>query len=421
MDRTSPKAKLALRMALAGTLVAAGLGIPAATGAAAEQPEVREVLFVGNNWDGTVDVVTPVAGLDHIGTINVVPDLDQRLAEIKRDPIRYAYFLSIRDLIGEGHDQFVDDMYTTPDGRVLVVSRPSLADVVGIDTETGELVWRFAVDGQRSDHMALSPDGQEVAVSASTANTVHRIDVRTGEELGSFQAGDQPHENVYTRDGERIINASIGTVYTAIDAPWLDWTKGTRYIQITDRDTGEVIERINMREKLAEAGYPDMSSSVRPMTFSPDERYVYFQVSFFHGFVEYDLEQDRVTRVTELPVAEEVQDMPREEYLLDSAHHGIAMNADGTSLCVAGTMSDYATIVSRETLDHQGLVRGGTKPYWATGSSDGEYCFVSWSGTDAVSAISYDTGQEVGGVTVGDHPQRMRVGAIPADWTAAGE
>ncbi len=72
-----------------------------------------------------------------------------------------------------------------------------------------------------------------------------------------------------------------------------------------------------------------MSSAVRPMALSPDERYVYFQVSFFHGFVEYDFKQDRVTRVAKLPISEESRDLPREAYLLDSAHHGIAMNGDG--------------------------------------------------------------------------------------------
>ncbi len=381
--------------------------------AAAHAAEPRDALFVGNNWDGTVTVLTPDAALEQLGTLNVVPDLDERLAEIRRNPIRLAFFVGIRHLIGEGNDQFVDDMYTTPDGRLLIVSRPSLADVAAIDIATGELAWRFPVDGYRSDHMALSPDGEEVAVSASTANTVHLLDVDTGQETGSFPTGDSPHENVYSRDGERIVNASIGSVYTALDQPWLDWTKGARYFQITDRATGEVIERIDMAEKLAEAGYPDMSAAVRPMTFSPDERFVYFQVSFFHGFVEYDLAEDRVTRVTDLPVSEETAELAREDYLLDSAHHGIAMNAEGTDLCVAGTMSDYAAIVPRDTLTPHSLVGAGEKPYWTTAGEDGELCFVSWSGSDRISALSYDTGEEVAAAPVGDHPQRMRLGTWP--------
>ena len=36
------------------------------------------------------------------------------------------------------------------------------------------------------------------------------------------------------------------------------------------------------------------------MALSRNERFVYFQVSFFHGFVEYDLRTDRVTRVADL-------------------------------------------------------------------------------------------------------------------------
>lgn len=398
-------------LALTGAMLA-----PPATATAPTSEDTREVLFVGNNWDGTVDVIAPDGDLEHLARIDVIPDIDQRRREIYTNPVRLVYYLGIRHLIGEGHDQFVDDMYTARDGELLVVSRPSLADVVGIDLDSGELAWRFRVDGQRADHMAISPNGKHVAVSASTGNVVHILDAGTGEEIGSFPSGDSPHENVYSQDGEKIFHASIGMVYTPLDRPWLDSTKGERYFQIVDAETNGILQRIDMRHKLDEAGYPELSSAMRPMTFSPDERYLYFQVSFFHGFVEYDLEQERVTRVARLPIADHVKNLPRELYLLDSAHHGIAMNPEGTKLCVAGTMSDYATIVSPETFHHQGLVQGGAKPYWATPSSDGKYCFVSWSGSDRISAISYRTGEEVASVPVGDHPQRMRLGEVRTSW-----
>jgi YVTN family beta-propeller protein len=170
-----------------------------------------------------------------------------------------------------------------------------------------------------------------------------------------------------------------------------------------------------MGQKLEEAGYPDMSSAVRPMALSPDERYVYFQVSFFHGFVEYDFKRDRVRRVANLPIADHVQDMPEEEYLLDSAHHGISMSGNGKRLCVAGTMSDYAAIVSRRTFGAK-LVEAGTKPYWATTSTDGRYCYVSWSGTDSMSVIDFRTKKEIANVPVGDHPQRIRSGVVRKSW-----
>src|SRR3712207_9371138 len=53
------------------------------------------------------------------------------------------------ELVGEGNDQFVDDMFSSPDGRFLYVSRPSFADVVGIDLATQRIVWRAKVDGYR--------------------------------------------------------------------------------------------------------------------------------------------------------------------------------------------------------------------------------------------------------------------------------
>jgi YVTN family beta-propeller protein len=378
--------------------------------AIAAKKKTRPVLVVANNWDGTADVIDPKR-YTRLKRINIIPDIAERMAEIQSDPTHYGYFLGIRQLVGEGHDQYVDDAFTSKNGRLVFVSRPSLADVVAISLNDGRIVWRVKIEGYRADHMAISPDGKRLLVSASTARKVHVIDTEAGSIVGEFPSGDQPHENNYSRDGKLIYHASIGTVFTPLDDPLFDATKGDRWFQVVDAQTLQVLKRIDMGDKLAEAGYPNMSAAVRPMALSPDERYVYFQLSFLHGFVEYDLAQDKPLRIASLPLSEKAKQMRREEYLLDSAHHGLSMNRAGTKLCVAGTMSDYAAIVNRQSFAYQ-LVQVGEKPYWATNSGDGKRCFVSVSGNDRVSVISYRTGKELAQIPVGDHPQRMRMGVI---------
>lgn len=391
---------LASSLALAGTPALA-------------QENTRDVIFVGNNWEGMIDVIDAET-YTSLGRINGIPDKRQRMTEIIFNPIRLVFFKAVRYLIGEGNDQYVDDMYSSPDGRLLIVSRPSFADVVAIETGTGKIAWRFQVEGYRSDHMALSPDGTRVAVSASTGNVVHVLDVNTGNEIGRFPTGNSPHENVYSLDGSKIYHASIGHVFTPLDKNLLDFTKGERRFQVVDANSLEIIEQFDFADKLKAAGLGKLSPAIRPMAHTPDERFFYFQLSFLHGFVEYDMEEGVVTRLAELPNL--VPDLPRELYINDSAHHGIAMNGDGDVLCVAGTMSDYLAIVDRETFDYQLLTGLGEKPYWVTTNEAGDRCYVSWSGTDQMSVIDIDTATELARVDVGDHPQRIREGQVPAHW-----
>ncbi|MET8669191.1 YncE family protein [Streptomyces tendae] len=402
----------AVAAALALTVAA-----PAATASAAPdaRADLREVMFVGNNWAGTADVIRSTGDFARIGRIDVVPDRAERMAEINADPIKWIYFQAIRNGVGEGHDQLVDDMYSTPDGTSVVVSRPSFADVVSIDLTTGDIDWRFPVSGYRSDHMAVSPDGTRVAVSASTSNTVHVLDIETGEQVGSFATGDKPHENIFSRDGRYIWNMSIGEVNTALDAPWLDWTKGDRRITVVDARTYEPVRVVDMRERLDAIGLGDHSDAVRPAVFSPDESTLYFQVSFFNGFFEYDVATDRITRTKTLPKNPATSE-DRTTWVNDSRHHGLSMSPDGAKICVAGTMDDYATVVDRDTL-REGPLVAAAKPYWATVSGDGRHCVVSESGADQVTAIDFATGEKSVSVPVGDHPQRVRIGHVAADWT----
>lgn len=372
----------------------------------------RQAILVGNNWDGTTDIVDPRT-FQRLDRINVVPDLKERQAEIAFRPDRIAFFYAIRTLIGEGHDQFNDDVFSSNDGTTIFVSRPSLADVVAIDLATKRITWRAPVDGYRSDHMAISADGTRLLVSASTGNIVHVLDTATGARAGAFESGDSPHENVYSKDGTRIYHASIGRVYLPVDRPKVinEAAKGGEYFQIVDARTNQVLRRIDMGKEMEEAGYPNFSSAVRPMALSPDEKFVYFQLSFFHGFVEYDLQQEKVTRIARLPISEAAAKLLPEQYLLDSAHHGLAMDPTGSKLCVAGTMSDYGAIVDRQTFTSR-ILPAGTKPYWATNSADGKYCYISSSGDDTVAVVSYDSEQIVHKIPVGRHPQRVRNGVV---------
>jgi DNA-binding beta-propeller fold protein YncE len=391
--------------------IAVSLSAATVTAAPAAAKPKRDVLVVSNNWAGSADLVD-AHRFRRLKRLNVVPDKAQRVAEIEADPTAKFYFDNIRVLVGEGHDQYVDDGFVSRNGRLVYFSRPSFADVVAIDIETNAIRWRTHVDGYRADHMALSPDGSRLLVSASTARTIDVLDTADGAIVGRIASGDQPHENNFSRDGSRIFHASIGTVYTDTDDPAQDATKGERVFEIIDARTLQVTKTLDMGGKLAEAGYPNMSSAVRPMALSRDERYVYFQVSFFHGFVEYDLERDRVTRVAKLPLSRRAKQLPRTDYLLDSAHHGLAINPKGSKLCAAGTMSNYAAIVRRKTLALQRTISVGRVPYWSAASRDGRYCFVSVAGDDRVAVISFKTAREVARIKVGDHPQRMRTGAV---------
>lgn len=416
-------------------------------------PADREVMFVGNNWAGSATVVD-VRSKRVIKTLDIVPDREQELADIYQAPDRLAFYLAVQQVIGEGHDQYVDDMFTTRDGALLAVSRPSFADVVWIDLATGRIVAEQQMNGYRTDHMAVSPNGRRLLVSDSTDRTVHeyvmggRGKARTGKALRTFESGDTPHESSYTRNGRRIFHASIGRVYTPVDYPAVgpvtlggvhDAVKADRWLEIVKAKSFAVSRRWDMGKELAEAGHPGMSSAVRPMVLTPDERTAFLQVSFFHGIVEFSFDETDpngggsytsgsqpepatgvVKRLIPLPVSPEAAATPREDYVLDSAHHGIAINERGTRLCVAGTMSDYAAVVSRRTgkvtvLDGEARFLPGrtyAKPYWATTSKGDGNCWVSMSGSDLVSVIDYRTRKVVAEVPVGRHPQRVRDGLV---------
>ena len=138
-----------MRRLLASVVIGLALAAAAGPAVAAEPLPKRDVLVVSNNWDGTADFIDTKT-FKRVKRLNIIPDAEEREAEIESNPADLGYFLAIRELVGEGHDQYVDDSFTSPNGRFLYVSRPSFADVVAFDLKTDKIVWRVPVEGTAS-------------------------------------------------------------------------------------------------------------------------------------------------------------------------------------------------------------------------------------------------------------------------------
>ena len=400
-------------MAAAVLAAAAAFVLAQATGGGAPDPafgagagwgkDKETVLLVGNNWDGTVDVINPRT-FERIDRLNLAEDYENCVESAPPDQV--AACTINNEFASEGNPQLVDDVRVSPNGLRLYVSRPSLGDVAAFRIRTEELLWKVDVSDKetgRSDHMAMSPDGDELVVSSTADRQAVVVDTRKHRIVDKIPTGDFPHENEYSEGGRRIFNGTIGFVITPTDdRPGL--TKGERYFTIAHAKTHEVLDQFPIGgNKIAKLG-----RGIRPFHVMPNNRKMYVQMSFYPGFWEYHLKRHKVLRKKRLPL-QEAKDMEREDYPLDSAHHGIALNGRHTRICDAGTISDYVAIVARRSFDTKRIIEVGKKPYWATSSGNGKLCFVSNSESDDVSVISYRKAREIERIEVGDHPQRMRI------------
>jgi YVTN family beta-propeller protein len=375
--------------------------------AAASATPMRDVLLVGNSVSGSVSFIDGRT-FHSLGSLDVIPDFKQRTSEINADPIHaIAYALitqnqKIKHFEPAGGLRLVDDLFVSPDGATLYVSRSNLGDVAAFDLSSADhpMVWRTAVNGYKADHATLSPDGKQLVVSATLADKAFVLDAATGAVTGSFATGHYPHQNDYSANGRHIYNGSIGDVGLP---SFLDFLKGFRLLTVVDAQSLQVTRTYLFPE------------GIRPSVITSDERTMYAQLSYVNGLVKYDLVNGWFVGKVDEPLSDfaKANYPTRDDYPHDSAHHGLALSGDGTRLCDAGTIDNTVSIVSTATLTVESTIEVGLIPYWATTSVDGASCFVSLSGANAVSVIDYATGQEITRVPVGQFPQRNRLARVP--------
>ena len=372
--------------------------LPSATASASGvqgPPSGREAVLVANAEGGTVSVVD-ARTFAVLREIDVLPD-----GERADDPGQAALRQPVIEAAGGRN--FAQDLDLSPDGRTLYVSRGHRGDVAAFDLASGELVWKLAIPGFRSDHMTLSDDGRWLWVSALTENVVVRIDVSVPAIAGRFGGGQWPHDNHLSPDGARIYNASIGTIVAPEETRRASSPPPYR-LTIADTGTLGVLRTY------------DFDRGIRPIVITHDERTMYAQLSELHGLVEFSLESGEVVRRLELPVDEGVTE---DDYDFEAPHHGLAITPDERTLCAAGRASDYVALVDAASLSLIATVDVGDAPGWATTGPDGAHCFVPNTRADTLSVISYAARREVARVPMGDGPKQIEAARLPEDVAAA--
>ncbi|HVZ32650.1 MAG TPA: hypothetical protein VG963_09505, partial [Polyangiaceae bacterium] len=348
---------------------------------------------------------------ESLGKVHVIPDLDQAVAAINADLVRAVAYPVVQNQQLLHHfepsngQRYVDDVFVSPDGTTLYVSRSNLGDVAAFDLTKPDhpQKWKTYVDGVKADHATLSPDGSRLVVSATSAQVVDVFDAKTGQRVGSFATGTYPHQNDYSADGKHIYNSSIGNVgYESV--PYAqNASKGDRWLVQVDANTLQVLKTWKFEY------------GIRPNVVSADENTLYTQLSYLNGVVKYDLINSKELARSDQPLSEFAMNTYEsyDEYPHDSAHHGLALSRDGQTLCDCGTIDNTVSLVSTADMQVKKTIDVGMIPYWATTSPDGRYCFVSLSGSDAVSVIDYEAEAEVKTVQVDKFPQRSRLGRVP--------
>jgi DNA-binding beta-propeller fold protein YncE len=391
------------------TLTAACTTAPPASVKTASTPEtaMRDVLLVGNSAAGTVSFIDGHS-YANLGSIDVLPDLNQRLQAINSDLIHLAAYAlitsqqKIKHFEPSNGQRFVDDLFVSPDGTKLFVSRSNLGDVAAFDLSTPEhpMLWRTDIAGFKADHATISPDGTRLVVSATVIDHAQVLDAATGAVVASFGTGHYPHQNDYSANGKHIYNGSIGDVSLPSG---LDFLKGFRLLTVVDASSFRTVRSYFFTE------------GIRPSVITADEKIMYAQLSYLNGLIKFDLGSGNTIAKLSEPFSDfaKANYPTKDDYPHDSAHHGLALSGDGARLCDAGTIDNTVSIVNSADLSLISTVDVGLIPYWATTSVDGSVCFVSVSGDNDIAVVDYASGEVITKVPVGNFPQRNRLARVP--------
>ncbi len=352
----------------------------------------RELAFVANSLQGSVSIVD-IESQTVIRNLDVIPDGTR--VGFFRDPVQSL----LQGIVeGQAGKNYVQDSDLSRDGRVLFVSRGYLADIAAFELTTGNLLWRTPVAGLRADHMDISPDGRFLYASSIilSGNRVQVLDTSNGEKIGEFRAGQWPHDVQTSHDGSQVFVASLGNMLS----DEAERGEETEAYTVTQVDASSL-------DRVAQFEFP---AGVRPFHVTQDGAQLYAQLSNTHDLIHYDLTRQEILNRVTLPIDEGVTEA---DWDFEAPHHGVALNADESILCIAGRASDYAALVDAKSLNTIAIIDTGDAPSWATINETSELCLIPNTRSDELSIIDLNSRNLIATLKVQRGPKHVSIGHVP--------
>lgn len=276
-----------------------------------------------------------------------------------------------------------------PDGSQVYITNEAMHSLDIVDSRTLRVKRRIPLSG-RPNNVAVSNDGSKVYVAImEMPGSIDIIDVASMSNIKTVPVNGAIHNVYVTPDSKYAVGGSIHT----------------STINVIDTSTDELAWTL------------EMSSGIRPMTFNtnPDgsTKYIFVQLSGFHGFAVVDFEQRAEVARVEHPPA------PGQEAHYDGLQgapaHGLGVSPDGTTLWSTSKVYSTVYIHALPGLEEIGQVFVGQHPEWVTFTPDGRTAYIGAAGDHVTYAVDVEKMEAVARIPVGQVPKRVATVRMAVD------
>ena len=253
----------------------------------------------------------------------------------------------------------------------LFITQQDEETVTAYDLETGKVLWTlntietFGLD--HPDRPCITADGSALYVPMKDSDTTLVLDPSNGERVTQFDRPGRPH-NSWSGELGRYMYVAGRSHHT---------------MYLTDQRTHQVVKKIG-----------PFRWPIRPFSVDPEERYIYANLTYLHGFGVGDIATGKITEVHHSPPWERMQHWSANGGLPHGDHpfsHGIAVRPGAQEIWHLDDQWGYLNVfdTSRsgsepEFKEHIELFDEIDQSWgkdhgnrWVAFSLDGRYCYPS--------------------------------------------